>query len=63
MKKDAKAEGIRYWWDKAVESLDAAHRDLTQKLAALENKYAAQWPVKEGIVWLGEWSQNIPQTM
>lgn len=28
MKKDAKAEAIRYWWDKAVESLEAARRDL-----------------------------------
>lgn len=31
MKKDAKAEAIRYWWDKAVESLDAARRDLAAK--------------------------------
>jgi len=31
LKKDAKAEAIRYWWDKAVESLEAAHRDLAAK--------------------------------
>ena len=28
MKNDTKAEAIRYWWDKAVESLKAARRDL-----------------------------------
>jgi uncharacterized protein (UPF0332 family) len=28
LKKDARAEAIRYWWDKAVESLEAARRDL-----------------------------------
>ncbi|MDP2606555.1 MAG: HEPN domain-containing protein [Deltaproteobacteria bacterium] len=31
MKKDAKAEAIRYWWDKAAQSLDAARRDLAAK--------------------------------
>src|SRR5262245_4973905 len=25
---DAKAEAVRYWWDKALESLAAAHREL-----------------------------------
>ena len=28
MKKDAKSEAIRYWWEKALESLEAARRDL-----------------------------------
>ena len=28
MKKDVKAEAIRYWWDKTAESLEAARRDL-----------------------------------
>ena len=28
MKKDPKAEAIRFWWDKAVESLESARRDL-----------------------------------
>jgi hypothetical protein len=27
LKKDAKAEAIRYWWEKALESLEAARRD------------------------------------
>lgn len=26
--KDRKAEVVRYWWDKALESLKAAHREL-----------------------------------
>lgn len=29
MKKDAKAEAIRYWWEKSLESLEAARRDLS----------------------------------
>jgi uncharacterized protein len=28
VKKDAKSEAIRYWWEKAFESLEAARRDL-----------------------------------
>jgi hypothetical protein len=28
LKKDAKAEAIRYWWEKSLESLEAARRDL-----------------------------------
>ena len=28
MKKDVKAEAIRYWWEKALESLEASRRDL-----------------------------------
>ena len=28
MKKDAKSEAIRYWWEKAFESMEAARRDL-----------------------------------
>ena len=28
MKKDAKREAIRYWWEKALEALEAARRDL-----------------------------------
>jgi uncharacterized protein (UPF0332 family) len=31
LKKDVKAEAIRYWWDKAVESLGAARRDLAAR--------------------------------
>jgi uncharacterized protein len=31
LKNDVKAEAIRYWWEKAVESLEAAHRDLAAK--------------------------------
>jgi len=29
LKKDAKAEAIRYWWEKSLESLEAARRDLS----------------------------------
>jgi len=35
LKKDAKAEAIRYWWDKAVESLEAARRDLAAESFSL----------------------------
>jgi HEPN domain len=28
VKKDAKREAIRYWWEKALEALEAARRDL-----------------------------------
>jgi uncharacterized protein (UPF0332 family) len=28
VKQDAKREAIRYWWEKALEALEAARRDL-----------------------------------
>jgi hypothetical protein len=37
LKKDAKVDAIRYWWDKAVESLKAARRDLAVILFLLRS--------------------------